>query len=128
MKLGRKARDFRNRRPERKEGFSRFPAIAFGLRTPLDDEDLDDEDFVRTVRHDPSGSVVAQAKVDTGGPTLPRRFLGALHNIPLPPSVRPIAAVSISAAQVAIANRAIRASLHSSCYNLVNVLVTASFD
>jgi hypothetical protein len=33
---------------------------------------------VRTVRHDPSGSVVAQAKVDTGGPTLPRRFPGRI--------------------------------------------------
>lgn len=33
---------------------------------------------------------MAQAMVDTGGPTLPRRFLEALQNTPLPPSVRPI--------------------------------------
>lgn len=38
----------------------------------------------------PLGFVVAQAMVDTGGPTLPRRFLEALHNTSLHPSVRPI--------------------------------------
>ena len=38
----------------------------------------------------PLGFVVAQALIDSGGPTLPRRFLETLKNTPLPPSVRPV--------------------------------------
>jgi ABC-type transport system involved in multi-copper enzyme maturation permease subunit len=37
----------------------------------------------------PLGYVVAQAMVDTGGPTLPRQFLEVLRSTPLPPSASP---------------------------------------
>ena len=66
--------------------------VAVRGRVPF--EVLCDDAKLTTIRDPmivyPLGYVVAQAMVDTGGPTLPRRFLEALHNTPLPPSVRPI--------------------------------------
>jgi len=38
----------------------------------------------------PLGFVAAQALIDAGGPTLPKRFLETLQNTPLPPGVRPV--------------------------------------
>ena len=37
----------------------------------------------------PLGFVVAQAMIDAGGPTLPRRFLEALRDTPIPPGAKP---------------------------------------
>lgn len=37
----------------------------------------------------PLGFIVAQAMIDAGGPTLPRRFLDALKVMPIPPGAKP---------------------------------------
>lgn len=37
----------------------------------------------------PLGFIVAQSMIDVGGPTLPRRFLEALKNAPIPPGAKP---------------------------------------